>query len=193
MSLLKMMFGALVAAVAMFVAGLLLYATPVARIGYGGFGDTKGAAIQAALARNSGETGTYVVPDPSTQAGSIAFATGPVALVHVQQQGGTQDIRSVMIRGFIQQYLVCFILGWALMGIDRRVPDYISRFKTVLLFAVATSAFIHLGTPIWFHLGWRFFIFRFVADALILTLAGAILARWFLPVSAIMPGEPGAR
>lgn len=187
MSLFKMMFGALVAAVVMFIAGFIFYATPLSRLAYVGVEDTAAAAVQSSIAQNLPATGSYLIPDPATQAGTMAYAKGPIAMVHVSRAGAPVADMNVLIWGFAHEIIICFILGWALMGIDRRIPDYVSRLKTVLLFSVASSGFIHLGNPIWYHLGWTFSVYHFVADALILTLAGAILARWFLPVKAQMP------
>jgi hypothetical protein len=186
-SLLKMMFGALVAAVAMFVAGFLLFATPISGLAFASLDDTRSAAVQANLAQNLPATGTYVVPDPGTQAGTIGYAKGPVAIVHYNARGYSMADTDAILWGFIHEFLICFVLGWALMGIDRRVPDYISRLKTVLLFAVAGSGLAFLGMPIWDHVDWRWALYNFVGNAIMLTLAGGILARWFLPVKAEMP------
>jgi hypothetical protein len=49
-----------------------------------------------------------------------------------------------------------------------------------VIIAVAAAAFVHLGEPIYWHHDWGHFIYLFVADALMLTAAGLILA-WFLP------------
>lgn len=187
MSLLKMIFGALVASVAMFVAGFILFATPLSKIAYASLDDAGSAAVQSALAQHLPKTGTYVVPDPGTQAGTIAYGRGPVAMVHYNAGGFPVADTHVILWGFIHEFLICFVLGWALMGIDRRVPDYVSRFKTVLLFAVAGSGLSFLGMPIWDHVDWSYALYNFVANVIMLTLAGGILARWFLPVKAQMP------
>lgn len=71
-------------------------------------------------------------------------------------------------------------MGTALIGIDRRVPDFPSRAKLIVLFVTAFSAFVHLGQPVMFHHGWGYFIYLFITDALTLSVGGLIIARWFL-------------
>ncbi len=66
-------------------------------------------------------------------------------------------------------------------GIAGRVPDFASRAKAAVLFSVAAAAFMRLGEPIFYHHDWAHFIYLFIADALALSVAGLIIARWFLP------------
>jgi hypothetical protein len=40
---------------------------------------------------------------------------------------------------------------------------------------------MHLGNPIWWHQGWVFHSYLFVADLVSFIVGGAIIARWFLP------------
>ena len=185
----KMAFGAFVAAIAMFVTGFLFYATPLQQIAFQSLDDGKAAAVQGALADNLSEsgTGTYIIPNPSTSAGGVGYISGPIATVHFNSAGFPIADMTVLVWGFVHEFIVCFLLGWALMGIDRRVSDYVSRGKTVIMFSVAASAFLHLGNPIWYHHDWAYEIYRFIADAVMLSVAGLILARWFLPVAAEMP------
>lgn len=187
--MLKMALGSCVAAIAMFVTGFLFYATPLQGIAFSAVDDAKGAAIQGALADNlsASGTGTYTIPNPSTSDGGVGYIQGPIATIHYSNQGYPIADMSVLAWGFLHELIICFLLGWALMGIDRRVPDYISRGKTVIMFSLAASAFVHLGNPIWYHHDWTYEIYRFVADAVMLIVAGMILARWFLPVAAEMP------
>jgi hypothetical protein len=185
----KMALGAFVAAIAMFVTGFLFYATPLHNLAYQSLDDAKGAAVQGVLADNlvATGTGTYMIPNPATSAGGVGYINGPIATVHFNASGFPISDMSGLAWGFFHEFIICFLLGWALMGIDRRVPDYVSRGKTVIMFSLAASAFIHLGNPIWYHHDWTYAIYRFFADAIMLTVAGMILARWFLPVAAEMP------
>ncbi|MBK7283535.1 MAG: hypothetical protein IPI83_03180 [Sphingomonadales bacterium] len=43
--------------------------------------------MQTALAANLPKTGTYMVPDPSTQSGTTLYGKGPVAMVHYNSNG----------------------------------------------------------------------------------------------------------
>ena len=94
-----------------------------------------------------------------------------------------------LVGGLVFYFVIALLLGLALIGIDRRVPDFPSRAKLVVIFAVAASAFMHLSEPIFYHHDWPHFLYLFVGDALMLSAAGLIIARWFLPKGQSAPAD----
>jgi hypothetical protein len=188
--MIKLAIGSFVAAIAMFVTGFIFFATPIGMIAYSSANETQSAAVQAALAANLPQTGTYMVPDPSTQSGTTLYGQGPVATVHYNSKGFSLSDMSGVGYGFVQELIVCILLAGALSTLDRRIPDFASRAKIVVLFSVAASAMINLGNPIWLHHGWTYWTYSFVAEAAMLIAAGLVIARWFLPVAAEMPAVP---
>jgi hypothetical protein len=188
--MIKLAIGSFVAAVAMFVTGFIFFATPIGMIAYSSANETQSAAVQAALAANLPQTGTYMVPDPSTQSGTTLYGQGPVATVHYNSKGFSLSDMSGIGYGFLQELIVCILLAGALSTLDRRIPDFASRAKIVVLFSIASSAMINLGNPIWLHHGWTYWTYSFVAEAAMLIAAGLVIARWFLPVAAEMPAAP---
>jgi hypothetical protein len=188
--MIKLAIGSFVAAIAMFVTGFIFFATPIGMIAYSSANETQSAAVQAALAANLPQTGTYMVPDPSTQSGTTLYGQGPVATVHYNSKGFSLSDMSGVGYGFVQELIVCILLAGALSTLDRRIPDFASRAKIVVLFSIASSAMINLGNPIWLHHGWTYWTYSFVAEAAMLIAAGLVIARWFLPVAAEMPAVP---
>jgi hypothetical protein len=184
--MIKLAIGAFAAAVAMFVTGFIFFATPLGQIAFSGANETQSAAVQAALAANLPQTGTYMVPDPSTQSGTTLYGQGPVATVHYNSKGFSLSDMSGIGYGFVQELIVCILLAGALSTLDRRIPDFASRAKIVVLFSVAASAMSNLGNPIWWHHDWAYWTYNFVAEAAMLSVAGLVIARWFLPVGAEM-------
>jgi hypothetical protein len=182
--MIKLLFGSLAAAVAMFLTGFLYFAGPLATLGYTSANEIQGAAVQSVLAANLPMTGTYLVPDPSTQSGTTLFGKGPVATVHYNSSGFAVDSPDGMLPGFVLYLVVAFFMAGALSQLDRRVADFKSRAVIVICFAFASSTLIVLGDPIWLHTDWRYAIFTFIGDVLMLSVAGLILARWFLPTKA---------
>lgn len=178
----RVIIGAVAAAVAMLVIGFIFFATPLAQLGMGGLGDSQAAAVQQTLAANLPETGTYAVPGTDTQAQTNMYSQGPIATVHYNTGGFAAEDPTIFLTGFIFNFVVALLIGAALIGIDRRVPDLGSRARVAAIVAVAASAFNHLGEPIWLHHDWPHFIYVFVADATALAVAALILA-WFLPKS----------
>ncbi len=178
----KLSFGALIAALAMFFTAFLYFAGPIAQIGYSDASEAQSAAVQASLAANLPETGTYMVPDPSTQSGTILYGKGPIATVHFNSKGFAVDSADGMIWGFALYLVVALIMAFALSRLDRRVVDFKSRATVVIGFSVAASVLNVLGNPIWLHHDWDYAIFTFIGDVLILCIGGLVLARWFMPV-----------
>ena len=185
--MIKLATGAFAAAVAMFVTGFIFFATPLGQIAYAGADETQSAAVQAALAANLPKTGTYMIPDPSTQSGTTLYGQGPVATVHYNSKGFSLSDMSGIGYGFLQELIVCILIAAALSTLDRRIPDFASRARIVVLFSIAASALSNLGNPIWWHHDWAYWIYNFVAESVMLSVAGLVIARWFLPVAAEMP------
>jgi hypothetical protein len=186
--MIKIGLGAFVAAIAMFMTGFVFYATPLNMIQYKSVGEVEQAAVQNALATqlNTTGTGTYIIPSPTSAEGTVMYGKGPVATVHYNSKGYSTEDVSAMVNGFVQEFIICLILGFALSRLDRRVPDFASRAQLVVGFAVAGSALINLGQPVWMHQDWTYSVYAFVADAVMLSVAGLVIARWFLPTAAAM-------
>lgn len=192
--MIKVIIGAAAAAIAMFVIGFILFATPLSKLGTASLDNAQAAAVQQALAQNLRETGTYSVPGVDTPEQTNMYSNGPIATVHYNMHGFGAVETGSLIGGLVLYFVVALLIGAALIGIDRRVPDFGSRARVVVIFAVAASAFMHLSEPIMYHHDWGHFIYRFFADALMLSAGGLIIARWFLPrgVSASESERPAA-
>jgi hypothetical protein len=179
--MLRVIIGAIPAAVAMFLLGFVFYASGLQRMVTGGVDDVPAAAIQQSLAANLPATGTYVVPEPAESAAqSVMYGQGPIATIHYNQGGFAATDTGSLIMGLLLDFIVALLIGAALIGIDRRVPDFASRGRLVVFIAVACAAYINLLGPIFYHHGWAHFIYRFIADAVTLSAGGLIIARWFL-------------
>lgn len=176
----RVIIGAAAAAVVMFIIGFIFFATPLARLSMASLDDAQAAAIQQAMAANLPRTGTYLVPGTDTAAQTNMYSQGPIATVHYNTGGFAATDPKTLVMGLVFNFIVALLIGAALIGIDRRVPDFGSRARVAAIIAVAAAAFVHLGEPIYWHHDWGHFIYLFVADALMLAAAGIVLA-WFLP------------
>lgn len=185
----RVIFGAIPAAIAMFVIGFIWFATPLAKLGYAGLDNAQAAAVQQSLAINLPSTGTYSVPGVDTPEQTNMYSQGPVATVHYNSKGFAAADPGALFGGLIFYFVIALLIGLALIGIDRRVPDFPSRAKLVAIFAIASSALIHLSEPIFYHHDWGHFIYLFIGHALMLAAAGLIIARWFLPKGHSAPAD----
>lgn len=175
--------GAIAGGFAQFLVGFIFWGTPLSRLAFTTAGDAQNAAVQAALAQNLTVTGTgtYVVPWPSTAEGTTLFGKGPVATIHFNVGGFPAFDSASLIAGLILSIITALLIGVALWGIAGRVPAFIDRMKLVVLFSVAAVLYLHLGQPVFNHYGWGYFIYLALADVIGLVVAGAVIARWFLP------------
>jgi len=177
----RVIIGSVVAAIAMAAIGFIFFATPLARIGFSSLDNLQAAAVQQSLAANIPGTGTYSVPRPDTPEQTVMFGQGPIATIHYNVGGFSGFDPASLLGGLVLQFVVALLIGTALIGIDRRVPDFASRARLVVLFAIAASAFMRLSEPVYFHHDWRHFIYLFVVNSIVLSSGGLIVARWFLP------------
>ncbi len=192
--MIKLMFGTVVAAIAMLMCGFLYFAGPIALAGFSTANDSQSAAVQSVLAANLPQTGTYLIPNPSTEAGTILYGKGPVATVHYNAKGFSLETMDGMIWGLALYFVAAVLMAGALSQLDRRVPDFKSRAIIVICFALACTALNILTDPIFSHQDWTFAIFAYVGDVLILCVGGLILARWFLPTAAeLAPALPAQK
>ena len=182
----KLAIGAIAGAFAMFFTGFLIFAGPLALIGYSKVADAPGAAVQAALAANLPATGTYMIPNPSSQAGTILYGKGPVATVHYNSSGFSLESLDGVVWGLGLDLFVAILIAAALSQLDRRVPDFRSRAIIVVCFSLGATALITLGDPIWLHQDWSYALFSFFGDALSLIVGGLVIARWFLPKAEVV-------
>lgn len=179
----KLAIGSFAAAVAMFIAGFLYFAGPIATMGYAKADERQVATIQTALAANLPQTGTYMIPDPSTQSGTTLYGKGPVAMVHYNSKGFPVESLDGMIWGFAL-YLVAAVLMAAALS---HVPDFRSRTVVVACFSIAGAALTILTDPIFLHQDWTYSLFGFVGSVFVLVVGGLVLARWFMPSGAKQP------
>jgi hypothetical protein len=180
--MIKVVIGAALAALAMFVIGFVFFASGLQNMATGSVPDAQAAEIQRSLSLNLPNTGTFVVPQPEESSSqTVMYGQGPVATIHYNKGGFPSMDPPALIAGLVLNFLTALLIGAALIGIDRRVPDFPSRARVVAIFAVASSAFIHLSEPIYYHHDWPHFLYAFVGDALMLAAGGLIIARWFLP------------
>ena len=176
----RVIIGAVAAAFAMFIIGFIFFATPLAKLANAHIENGPAAAIQQTLATNLPKTGTYFVPGADTPEKTVMYGQGPIATIHYNTSGYPVSDPSVLITGFVFDFIIAMLIGAALAGIAGRVTDFGSRARLVVIFAVAASAYMHLGEPIWYHHDWPHFIYLFIGDAVALAAAGLIIARWFL-------------
>lgn len=176
----RVIVGAVAAAIAMFIIGFIFYATPLNRIPTRSLDNAQAATVQQALAANLPATGTYHIPSTATSEQTVMYGQGPIATIHYNTGGFASADPTTLIGGLVFDFVIALMIGLALVSIADRVPDFGARARLVVIFSVAASAFMHLGEPIFYHHDWLHFIYLFIADAVALSAAGLVIARWFL-------------
>ncbi len=162
--------GALVAAIVMFFLGFCFYALG-GTLMFSPLDPAAATALQGAVAGVLNESGSYAAP-----ADEAAFMQGPSAIVNFIAAGDVPDEMTAMGLGFLHFLVSSFLLGLALKAVG---GDEGRRVRVALWIGLAAAVFMHLGDPIWYGFGWRASLFEFVADGVMLTAAGLVLAKWF--------------
>lgn len=185
----KLFIGCFASAFAMFIAGFLYFAGPLSMMAYSNTSEVQSASVQAALGANLPDTGTYIVPNPSTPEGTTMYGKGPIATVHYNSKGYPLDSMDGMAWGFALYLATAALMAGALSQLGSRVPDFRSRATIIVLFAIAMPGVIILSDPIFMHQDWTYAIFSFVGSVFILSVGGLVLARWFMPSASQKPKE----
>ncbi|MEO7178235.1 MAG: hypothetical protein ABIW83_05280 [Allosphingosinicella sp.] len=179
--MIRTVIGGLVAGIVIFIAGFIFWATPLGELAYSNADEAQNAAVQASLAQNltpSG-TGTYVIPANKTAEGAVLYARGPIATVHFNTKGYSPDDMSMLLAGFIVAVISGFLIAFGLAAVGGR--SFARLAQLVVCFSLGFTVWEYLGTPIFNHFGWGYWIYSFIAESVSLILAGLVVARWFVP------------
>ncbi len=179
----KTLFGGVLGGIAIYLIGFLFWGTPLHLLAFNHIEDGPSTALQATLAQTLTQSGTgaYSIPAMDTAAGSVLYGRGPVAIVHFNTSGFPAMDMTMLAQTFMLSIVIGLIIALALGTIGERVTDFASRAKVAILFALAGTLWTELGQPIFNHYGWTYWVYLFVSDFISLSVAGLIVARWFLP------------
>jgi hypothetical protein len=179
--MIRTVIGGLVAGIILFVVGFIFWATPLGELAYSKADEAQNAAVQASLAQNLTQsgTGTYIIPAHNSAAGAVLYARGPIATVHFNTRGYSPDDMSAILPGFIVAVVAGLLIAFGLAAVGGRSFRDLARL--VVCFSLGFTVWEYLGSPIFNHHGWGFWIYTFIAESVALILAGLVVARWFMP------------
>lgn len=179
----KTLLGGVVGGVALYLIGFIFWGTPLSKLAFNSLGEAPSAAVQQALAETLSPTGTgaYVIPSPDTAAGSVLYGKGPVAIVHFNTSGFPVVDSAALGAGFGMALVTGLLIAITLGAVASRVTDFYSRARLALSIALIGTFYAELGQPIFNHFGWGYWIYLWLSDFVGLSVAGLIVARWFLP------------
>ncbi len=186
----KTIVGGLIGGVVLYLVGFLFWGTPLSALAFSRVDDATNARLQAALAQGLTEngTGTYLVPSPGSDQGTVLFGRGPIATIHFNVSGFPVVDSGALISGLILALISGVLIALALGFAGGR--SFAERARLVVLFALAVTLYLDLGQPIFNHYGWGYFVFSFLADFIGFAAAGLVISRWFLDnrVAVVEPG-----
>jgi hypothetical protein len=187
--MIRTVIGGLVAGIIIFVIGFIFWATPLAELAYSKADDAQNAEVQASLAKNltkkntaTGDirgTGTYIIPDPSSPGGNQLYSRGPIATVHYNTGSYSPSDKSALLPGFIVAVIAGLLIAFGLAAASGR--SFADLAKLVVCFSLGFTVWEYLGSPIFNHHGWGFWIYTFIAESVALIVAGLVVARFFVP------------
>jgi hypothetical protein len=181
MTMIRTVIGGLVAGIIIFVIGFVFWATPLGALAYSKADEAQNAAVQQSLAQNlspSG-TGTYVIPAHNSAAGAVLYARGPIATVHFNTRGYSPDDMSAIFPGVIVAVVAGLLIAFGIAAAGGR--SFAELARLVVCFSLGFTIWEYLGSPIFNHYGWGFWIYTFIAESVALIAAGLVVARFFVP------------
>lgn len=185
----RILIGSIVAGLVQFIVGALAWATPIGNLAFTTLGEIETAQVQSALASGLTATGsgTYFIPSPETAAGTVLLGKGPVALIHFNTHGFPPMDATSLLVGLILSIFVMVLVGLAV----QRLPDFSSRMRTAVLFAVATVTYFAFSLPVYnFYMPWGWWVFLGIEEFIAFTLGAFVLIRWFIPKESEQPQQP---
>jgi hypothetical protein len=174
--------GGVVAGLIMFFIGFVFWGTPLSGVAFNKANDAEAAAVQLAMAQNltrSG-TGTYLIPTPDTQAGTVAYGRGPIATVHFNSGGFAANDLSMMLPGLIFALVSGLLMSFGIGAVSRE-NDFARIARLVILSSLGFTIWTILAQPVFNNYGWTYWIYFFVSEAIAFIVAGLVIARWFVP------------
>jgi hypothetical protein len=188
----RTLIGGLVGGLIIFILGYVFWASPLGNIAYSHATDAQAAAVQTAMAQNLTQngTGTYMIPDPRSREGASAYTNGPIAVVNYNTGGFSPEDMSMLLPGFIVAVITGLLIAFGLAAVGGGGRSFAGVARLVVLYTLGFTVWEFLGTPIFMHYGWGFWIYSFVAESVSLIVAGLVIARWFLP--HYVPAESAA-
>ena len=177
--------GVVAAAVAVFFWGFLYWGATT--IPYGPLKATTGdEAAQKALLEHFPETGMYLIPGMRNDDATMSRLTeaGPIAMVNFVREGQAVMDPSLMIRGFLLNVLIVFLLSMLLKKALPALPTYGDRVMFAALAGLTAVVMVNLGDAVWWRhdLGWVLSqaLYGLVASII----AGAVLGKFIRPEKA---------
>ncbi|HEY5721169.1 MAG TPA: hypothetical protein VIT45_02510 [Allosphingosinicella sp.] len=186
----RTLIGGLAAGLIIFVIGFIFWATPLGELAYSSATDAQNAAVQTALAQNLTKTdektgkisgtGAYVIPAHNSAEGAVLYAKGPIATVYYNTSGYSPDDMTMIGPGLVVALISGLLMAFGLAAVSPG-KSFTDMARLVILFSAGFTTWEFIGSPIFNHYGWGYWIYAFIAETVALIVAGLVVVRWFVP------------
>lgn len=177
----RFLLGILCGTLAMFVFGAAFWMSPMAYQALPAVADddAAGVALRAAFP----QSGTYLIPHPRGDAQRRAELTqrGPIAMVHIQREGGRPLEPRVFVQGFIHELATVALLALVLKIALPSLGGYLTRVIFVAMLGLLCAFYADFSRPIWWQHPWAFYLVSFVYDFGAWFVTGLVLAAFIKP------------
>lgn len=176
----RFILGILLAALAMFVWGMLYWgANPLPYTAWKQATDD--VAAGKALREYFPENGTYYVPGMNHDKATLKtlMEQGPVAFVHMLRREGRPLMEpGIMVKGLVLYLLVAWVLALLLRRALPALPSYGDRVKATALVALLAALMIDAGDVVWWYIPPAWKLYQGVYDFTALLIGGLVLAKF---------------
>jgi hypothetical protein len=179
--MLRFVLACLLAAIAMFLWGMLFWTTPLP---YSCLQQTKDdAAAGESLSAHFPESGTYILPGHynSAEKMNALYQTGPIAMIHLRWQGSDVMPVGMFVRGFLVQLVTVIFIALLLKMALPALASYGKRVLLVALAGLAAAFFTSASNLVWWHHPWAFYVSTALYEFSAWVAVGLVLAALLKP------------
>jgi hypothetical protein len=177
----KKLLGIFLSTVAMFAFGAVYWMSPLSSsfVMKAGNDDVVGRQLKESFK----VSGTYFVPGEQDDAEKRAerFRTGPVAMVHIRVDGGSEMDPKMLGLGFVHELVSMFIAAAIMGSLLGVLKTYAKRVGFMLGLGGLIALYGNLGNAIWWFNSWDFTVVVAIHTVLAWGIAGLVLAAFIKP------------
>jgi hypothetical protein len=128
-----------------------------------------GAGLVTQMSKVLPTTGVYFIPFPATETSTDdekveiekRHREGPLVRIFYTAGGGHLPASSTMlIRGFLHNLAVAFLLAVVLAVAASALPTFTQRLGLVFLVSVLTAVWLGLNEAVWFYHPWKYELYQ---------------------------------
>jgi len=177
----KIVIGIILAALASFLWGAFYWMGPLTANTFKT--QTNDNTLRQALLDNLPESGTYYVPNASSDMQEITRLQeqGPIALIHYIRDGKSANMAVPMVLGFLLNLVTALVIAVLLKIAIDKLDSYRGRLGFVALVGFVAAFFANFTGSLWWYHAPTWTTLLFIYDFTVYLVCGLVLSAFIKP------------